>query len=99
MHRPCRRTATAVRARDASSDTLLWASTSPGRWVWVGSGSESRHSGSGLVWSGLDLWIVCSQDFDFMRDSLHELPVEQVARMCGLCIDFARVGGLVVGFR
>ena len=53
----------------------------------------------GLVWSGLDLWLVCSQDFDFMRDSLHELPVEQVARMCGLCIDFARVGGLVVGFR
>ena len=30
-------------------------------------------------------------DFDFTRDANHHMNIEQISRMCGLCIDFVRV--------
>lgn len=36
---------------------------------------------------GLDL---AKTDFDFTKDAYHHMNIEQVSRMCGLCIDFVK---------
>ena len=37
-------------------------------------------------------------DFDFTRDANHHMNIEQISRMCGLCIDFVRVSFFFLEF-